>query len=122
MRFYQCHLTLSWDLQGTAPAPRAYHTATQVGRRIFIIGGYGGHGQVLCNPVYLEIKKDVCSKQIYLTILKVTVARLVITVAEVRISNIMCTLTAEAVLQRRTRAGPRFECLAWTKPRNGGKS
>ena len=70
MRIYQCHLTLSWDLQGTAPAPRAFHTATQVGRRIFIIGGYGGHGQVL----YLEFKKDVCSKQIYLTILKVTVA------------------------------------------------
>ena len=102
--FYQCHVTLSWDLQGTAPAPRAYHTATQVGRRIFIIGGYGGHGQVLCNPVYLEIKKDVCSKQIYLTILKVTVARLVITVAEVHISNIMSTFAEEAVLQRRTRA------------------
>jgi hypothetical protein len=72
--FYQMTLTLSWDLQGTAPAPRAFHTATQVGRRIFIIGGYGGHGQVLDKPVYLENKKDIVSKQIYLTILKVTVA------------------------------------------------
>jgi hypothetical protein len=74
MRFYQCHLTLSWDLQGTAPAPRAFHTATQVGRRIFIIGGYGGHGQVLDKPVYLKNKKDIGSKQIYLTISKATVA------------------------------------------------
>ena len=67
-------MTLSRDLQGTAPAPRAYHTATQVGRRIFIIGGYGGHGQVLDKPVYLKNKKDIGSKQIYLTISKATVA------------------------------------------------
>ena len=67
-------LTLSWDLQGTAPAPRAFHTATQVGRRIFIIGGYGGHGQVLDKPVYLINKKDIGSKQIYLAISKATVA------------------------------------------------
>ena len=74
MRFYQCHLILSWDLQGTAPAPRAFHTSTQVGRRIFIMGGYGGHGQVLDKPVYFKYKKDIGSNQIYLTISKATVA------------------------------------------------
>ena len=67
-------MTLSWDLQGTAPAPRAFHTATQVGRRIFIIGGYGGHGQVLDKPVSLKNQKDIGSKQIYMTISKATVA------------------------------------------------
>lgn len=30
---------------GNPPAPRSYHTATLIGLRLYIFGGYGGHGQ-----------------------------------------------------------------------------
>ena len=28
---------------GTPPCPRAHHTATMVGTKMYVIGGYGGH-------------------------------------------------------------------------------
>jgi dynein heavy chain, axonemal len=40
--------TWSWSEQkpeGTLPAPRSYHTATLIGNRVYMFGGYGGHGQ-----------------------------------------------------------------------------
>ena len=44
-----------WSLvqvEGTPPDPRAHFTATKFGSRIFIIGGYGGSGQVY-NDVWI---------------------------------------------------------------------
>lgn len=40
--------TCVWTEQkpaGTPPAPRSYHTSTMIGNRIYMLGGYGGHGQ-----------------------------------------------------------------------------
>jgi hypothetical protein len=35
--------------EGAAPAPRAHFSATRVGDRVFVFGGYGGGGQVFCD-------------------------------------------------------------------------
>ena len=53
-RLNDCHIldaegeTPSWqDVApgGVAPSPRSYHTATLLGDKLYIVGGYGGHGQ-----------------------------------------------------------------------------
>ncbi|KAI3429649.1 hypothetical protein D9Q98_005734 [Chlorella vulgaris] len=54
--------TASWkavEVAGTAPQPRAHHTACRLGDRLFVFGGYGGSGTALGDLWVLHLGPEV---------------------------------------------------------------
>ena len=41
--------------EGEAPMPRAHHTATLIGNKVYVFGGYGGNGQALQDLIALDL-------------------------------------------------------------------